>query len=125
MESCVTPLLVLPQSKLVENTTKFLQDKLNSEKCGKDWLCSQNLVMSLAPTKFYRSQNQYFPTENIPILGASASFARCLVPVKSLEVWEKRAHKLVVINSHASWFPSAAYLCLLQQSMSITALSRL
>ena len=60
-ESHATPLLVLPQSKLVENTTKFLQNKLNSEKCGKDWLCSQSLVTSLALTKFYRSQNLIFP----------------------------------------------------------------
>ena len=56
MESHVTPLLVLPQSKL-ENTTKFLQNKLDSEKCGKDWLCSQSLVTSLAPTKFYKTNN--------------------------------------------------------------------
>ena len=58
-------LLVLPQSKLVENTTKFLDNKLNSEKYGKDWLCSQSLVTSLAPTKFYKSQNLYFLTEII------------------------------------------------------------
>ena len=58
MESHATSLLVLPQSKLVENTTKFIQDKLNTDKCCKDWLCPQNLVMSLVPTKFYKSQNQ-------------------------------------------------------------------
>ena len=29
MESHVTPLLILPQSKLVENATKFIQNKLN------------------------------------------------------------------------------------------------
>ena len=37
----------------------------------------------------------------------------------------KRACKLVTINSHADLFSSAAYLCLQQQSMSVTALSRL
>ena len=73
MESHATPLLVLPQSKLVENTTKFIQDKLNTDKCCKDWICPQNLVTSLAPTKFYKSQNQYFPTENVPTLEADAS----------------------------------------------------
>ena len=122
---------MLPQSKLVENTTKFLQNNLNSEKCGKDWLSSQNLVSSLAPTKFYRSQNQYFPTENIPPLEVDASLldlsskGRWLIPVKSLDVWGKRPRNLVVINSYADLFSSAAYLCLQQQSMSVTALSRL
>ena len=38
MESSATPLLVLPQSKLVENTTKFIQERLNLENFGKDWL---------------------------------------------------------------------------------------
>ena len=57
MESHATPLLVLPQSKLVENTTKFIQDKLNMDKCSKDWLCPQNLVTSLAPTRFYKSES--------------------------------------------------------------------
>ena len=110
MESHATLLLVLPQSKLVENTTKCLQNKSDPEKCGKDWLCSQSLVISLAPTKFYKSPNQYFPTENIPPLEADASLldlsskARCTLPVKSLETWEKRARKLVAINSHADLF---------------------
>ena len=131
MESYATPLLVLPQSKLVENTMKFLQNKLNSEKCGKDWLCSQSLVTSLTPTKFYRSQNQYFLTENIPPLEADTSLldlsskGRCSIPVKGLAVWEKRARKLVAINSHADLFSSATYLCLEQQSMSVTTLSRI
>ena len=44
MESHSTPLLVLPQSKLVENTTKFIQDRLNSEKLDQEWLCPQQLV---------------------------------------------------------------------------------
>ena len=73
MESHATPLLVLPQSKLVENTAKFLQNKIDVEKCGKDWICSQNLVSCLTQTKFYRSQNQCFLTDNIPPLEADAS----------------------------------------------------
>ena len=97
----------------------------------KNWLCSQSLVTSLAPTKFYISQNQYFPTENIPPLEADASLldlsskGRCSLPVMCLETWEKRARKLVAINSHADLFSSTAYLCLQQQSMSVAALSRL
>ena len=35
MESGFTPLPVLPQSKLVENTTKYIQSKL--DKLGQDW----------------------------------------------------------------------------------------
>ena len=57
--------------------------------------------------------------------GKSSSSRRCSIPVKSLEFWEKRAHKLMAINSHADLFSSAAYLCLQQESMSVTALSRL
>ena len=30
--SAQTPLLVLPQSKMVENTTKFIENKLSTEK---------------------------------------------------------------------------------------------
>ena len=48
----------LPQSKLVENTIKFIQDRLNSEKRGQDWLCPQQLVTSLAPMKYFRSKNR-------------------------------------------------------------------
>ena len=47
MELHATALLVLPQSKLVENTAKFLQSKIDMEKYGKDWVCSQNLVYAL------------------------------------------------------------------------------
>ena len=47
------------------------------------------------------------------------------VPVRNLEVWEKRARKLVVINSHADLFSLADYLSLQQDSMSVTTLSRL
>ena len=73
MESRSTPLLVLLQSKLVENTTKYIQNRLDSDKCFRDWICPQNLVSALAPTKFYKSQNQYLPTDNIPQLEADAS----------------------------------------------------
>ena len=131
IESCATPLLVLSQSKLVENTTKFIQNKLDSENFSKEWLCPQNLVSSLAPTKYYKSQNQYFPTENLPQLEADASLfdissrGRCSVSVRNLEFWEKRARKLVAINSHTDLFYSAAYLRLQQESMSVNALSRL
>ena len=44
MESQSTPLIMLPQSKLIENTARFLHDKINLEKCGKDWVCPQNVV---------------------------------------------------------------------------------
>ena len=107
MENRVSPLLMLPQSKLVESTTKFIQSKTDSESLTKDWLCPQ-------PTKYYKSQNQYFPTENLPLLELDAllldisTWGRCFVPVKKLEFWEKRAHKLVAINSQADLFSSAA-----------------
>ena len=123
--------MLLPQSKLVENTTQFIQSKMDSETLTKDWLCPQHLVSFLAPTKYYKSQNQYFPTENLPLLEPDALLldistrGRCSVPVKNLEFWEKRARELVVINLHADLFSSAAYLCLQQESMSVPALSRL
>ena len=41
-----------------------------------------------------------------------------------MEVWGKRAPTLVVINSCADLFSSAAYQCLQQESMSVNALSR-
>ena len=131
MESRTNPLLILPQSKLVENTTKYIQNRLDSDKCFKDWICPQNLVSALAPTKFYKSQNQYLPTDNIPQLEADASLldlsdkGRASIPLKNLEAWERKARKLVSIDSHADLFSSAAYLCLQQESMSVTALSRL
>ena len=96
MESHATPLLVLPQSKLVENTTKFIQDKLNTDKCCKDWICPQNLVTSLAPTKFYKSQKQYFPTDNVPTLEADASLldlpnkGRSAIPIKTWKHGERK-----------------------------------
>ena len=42
-----------------------------------------------------------------------------------MEVWEKRAHSLVAINSHADLFSSAAYQCLQQDYISVNCLSRL
>ena len=116
----------------MENTALFLQNRIDSEKCGKDWLCSENLVSSLGQTKFYKSQNQFFPTDNIPPLELVASLldssnipplesdaslqsskGRRSVPFRSIETWEKRACKLIAINS------------LQQQSMSVPALSSL
>ena len=110
MESCSTPLLVLPQSKLVQNTTKYIQNRLESDKCSRDWICPQSLVSALALTKFYKSQNQYLPTDNIPQLEADASLldisnkGRASIPLKNLEAWERKARKLVAINSHADLF---------------------
>ena len=124
MESRSTPLLVLPRSKLVENTTKYIQNRLDSDKCSRDWICPQSLVSALAPTKFYKSQNQYLPTDNIPQLEADASLldisnkGRASIPLKNLEAWERKARKLVSINSHADLFSSAAFLSLQQESMS-------
>ena len=54
-----------------------------------------------------------------------SSRGRYSVPVRNLEYWEKRACKLVVINLHADLFSSAAFLCLQQESMSVSVLSRL
>ena len=82
-------------------------------------------------TKFYKSQSQYFPTDNIPLLELEASLldlsnkGKCSIPMTNLEIWEKRAHKLIAINSHVDLFSSAAYLCMQQQTMSVQALSRL
>ena len=130
MESRSTPLHVLPQSKLVENTTKYIQNRLDLDKCSRDWICPQSLVSALALIKFYKSQNQYFPADNIPQLEADVSLldisnkGRASIPLKNLEAWERKARKLVSINSHADLF-SAAFLSLQQESMSVAALSRL
>ena len=82
-------------------------------------------------TKFYKSQSQYFPTDNIPTLESEASLldlsnkGKRSIPMRNLEIWEKRARKLIAINSHADLFSSAAHLCMQQQTMSVQALSRL
>ena len=112
MEPHATPLLILPQSKLVENSARFLQRKIDTEKYGRDWICSQNLVSSLKQTKFYKSQSQHFPTDNIPTLESEASRLdlsskrKCSILMKNIEIWEKRARKLIAINSHADLFSS-------------------
>ena len=101
------------------------------EKCSRDWICSQNLVSSLTQTKFYKSQSQYFPTDNVPPLESEASLqdlsseGKCSIPMKNIKIWGKRACKLIAINSHTDLFSSAAYLCMQQQTMSVPALSRL
>ena len=45
--------------------------------------------------------------------------------MKNIEIWEKRARKLITIDLHADLFSSAAYLCMQQQTMSVPALSKL
>ena len=65
MQNRASPLMMLPQSKLVENTTKFIHSRIDSETLTKDWLCPQHLVSSLAPIKYYKSLNQYFHTANL------------------------------------------------------------
>ena len=92
-----TPLLILPNFKLVENTARFLQSKIGTEKCDRDWICSQNLVSSLTQTKFYKSQNEYFPTDNIPPLESKASLLdlsskeKCSIPMKNIKIWENKS----------------------------------
>ena len=104
----------LPQSKLVENTARFLQNKIDMQKCGRHWIFSQNLVSSLTQTKFYKSQNQHFLTDNSPPLESEASLlelsgkGKCSIPMKNIEIWEKRARNLIAINLHADLFSSAS-----------------
>ena len=131
MDSFSTPLPVLSQSKLVENTTKYIQNKLYTDKLGQDWTCPQQFVKLLALMRFYKSKSQYFPTQNIPPLDTDASQldissrGKYSIPIKNMGIWEKRACSLVVIDSHADLFSSAAYQCLQQGSVSVSALSRL
>ena len=90
-----------------------------------------NLVSSLTRTNFYKSQSQYFPTDNIPPLESEASLldlsskGKCSVLMKNIEIWKKRARKLIARNSYADLFSSAAYLHMQQQTMSMPALLRL
>ena len=44
MESLSTPLLVLPLSKLIENITKYIQNKLYVDKLGQDYTSSCQFV---------------------------------------------------------------------------------
>ena len=93
MESQSTPLMMLPQTKLIENSAKFLQDKIHLEKCDRDWVCSQNLASSLTQTKFYKSHSRFFPTNNIPPSEAEASLldlsnkGKYSIPMRNLEIW--------------------------------------
>lgn len=73
MESRPPTLQLLPQSKLVEDTTKFIQNKLNIDKPGQDWICPPNIIKSLFPAKYYKSHPQFFPTQSIPALDSDAS----------------------------------------------------
>ena len=59
MESSTTSLPVLPQSKLVENTTKYIQSKLDMDKLGQDWTCPQQFAKSLNPLRYYKSKSKY------------------------------------------------------------------
>ena len=93
----MTSLLLLLQSKLVENTARFLQSKIDMQKCGGDRICFQNLVSSLTQTKYYKSQSQYFPTDNSPQLESEASLldlsrkGKCSISKKNIELWEKKS----------------------------------
>ena len=110
MESHSTPLSVLPQFNLVENATKNIQNKLYTDKLDQDWTCCQQFVKLLAPMRFYKSKSQYFPTQNIPPLDTDAlqldisSRGKYSVPIKNMEIWEKKVSSLVAINSHADLF---------------------
>ena len=75
----------------------FIQSKIDTEKCGRDWIYSQNLVSSLTQTKFYKGQSQYFPMDNIPPLESDASLldlsskGKCSIPMKNIELWGKKS----------------------------------
>ena len=63
------------------------------------------------------------PADNIPQLEADASLlyisnkGRASIPLKNLEAWERKAGKLVSINSHADQFSSAAFLSRLLEAV--------
>ena len=79
--------------------------------------------------RYYKSKSQYFLTENIPHLDTDASQldissrGKYSIPVKNMEIREKRASNLVAINSHTDLFLLVAYQCLQQESMPVSALS--
>ena len=121
---------MLPQSKLIEDAAWFLQDKIDSEKCGRDWVCSQNVVSSLTQTKFHKSQSFSNRQHSSVRIGSFAvgSFQQRKMLHSNEELGnmeKKRDRKLKAINSHADLFSSAAYLCMQQQTISVQALSRL
>ena len=72
MELQATPLLLLPQSKIVKNTASFLQSKLTKRNVAEIGY-APNLVSFPTQSKFYKSQNQYFPTDNNTLLESEAS----------------------------------------------------
>ena len=80
-----------------------------------DWTCPQIIVKILAPPKYYKSHPQYFPTQTISSLDSDASQldistkGKYSIPIKNMETWEKRACRLVAINSDL--FSMAAYQC--------------
>ena len=81
--------------------------------------------------EYYKSKPQYFPTQNIPPLDADtsqldiSSRGKYSIPIKNMEIREKRALNFVALNSHADLFLSSAYQCLQQNSMSVSVLSGL
>ena len=80
------------QFKLLENTTKYIQSKLDTDKFGQDWTRPQQFDKCLAPIKYYKSKSQYFPTKNIPHPDADASQidissrGKYSVPIKNMDV---------------------------------------
>ena len=92
LETLLTPLPVLPQSKLVKIQPKYIQNKLYMDKLGQDWTYPQQFVKLLAPMRYYKSKSRYFPTQNIPPLDADTSQVdisirgKYSVPIKNLEV---------------------------------------
>ena len=101
------------------------------DKLVQNWTCPQQIVKSLAPLRYYKSKPQYFPTQTILLLDYYAlqidilNRGKYSVPIKNMEIWERRACSLVAINSRAYLFSSAAYQCLYQESLSVNTLSRL
>ena len=91
--------------------------KLDTDKLGHDWTCPQHFFKSLAFLKCYKSQAQYFPAQNIPpsrcwrFANRISSRGKYSVPIKNMDVWEKRARRLVAINSHADLFSSKGPKC--------------
>ena len=82
--------------------------------------CSDQILLEPKPVLAY-GQCSSIRSRRFPV---RSNKGRASVPIKNLEACEKKA-KLIAIDSHADLFSSAAYLCLQQESMSVTALSRL
>ena len=62
----------------------------------------------------FRYKRQRHPSPPVVAIRSTEQPARIKysIPIKNLEIWDKRAHNLVAINSHADLFSMAAYLCL-------------